>query len=63
MKQHRISVIFKNASSADTSVDSIAKDANGKIYPFDAMETGSTDNDAYEVIMKNNLASLKQAFE
>ncbi|MEI7741945.1 MAG: metal ABC transporter substrate-binding protein [bacterium] len=63
MKENRITVIFKNRTSAAPSVASIAKDAKAKVYDFDAFESGDTGVDLYERVMEKNLETLIRAFK
>ncbi len=63
VKKNGIPALFSEPQYPGSAAETIAKETGAKVYVLDPAVTGPDDYDAYLNIMRNNLTTLKLAFQ
>ena len=63
VRKNGIPTLFSEPQYPDSAAETIAKETGTKVYVLDPAVTGPDDYDAYLNIMRNNLTTLKLAFQ
>lgn len=63
VKKHGIQVLFTEQQYSDSIAKSIANETDAMVYVIDSLVTGENNLDAYLNGMRNNLKTVKEAFQ